>query len=91
VNDLCSLNFIVIVIVNSRFLQCPQKRSRGNQLIYRHLSKTKSIGSKPDPVRQADSQTAIADGVWNRDGEEGRERMNKDRIKLLKSSVFSLE
>jgi len=32
---------------------------------------------------QADSQTAMVDGVWNRDGEGGREkRMNQDRICL---------
>ena len=34
-----------IVIVNSRFLQRPQKRNRRNQLIYRRLSKTKSLDS----------------------------------------------
>jgi len=37
---------IVIVNVNSRFIQCPQRRtwrSRGNQLIHRRLSKTKWI------------------------------------------------
>ena len=28
----------------SRFVQLPQKRSRGNQIIYRCLSKTKSVG-----------------------------------------------
>jgi len=33
----------VIVIVNSRFSQRPQKRSRGNQHIHRRLTKTKSI------------------------------------------------
>ena len=38
-----------IVIVNLRFLQCPQKRSWGNQLIHRRLSKIKSIGSGADP------------------------------------------
>jgi len=32
---------IAIVIVNLRFLQRPQKRSRGNQLIHRRLLKTK--------------------------------------------------
>ena len=36
---------IVVVIVNSRFLQRPQKRSRGSQLIHRRLSITKSVGS----------------------------------------------
>jgi len=42
-------NRIVFVIVNSIFLQRPQKRGRGNQLIYRRLFKTKSIGSGSDP------------------------------------------
>ena len=48
---------IVIVIVNSWFLERPQKRSRRNQLIHRRLTKTKSIGSGQDPEsgRQADS------------------------------------
>jgi len=32
-----------ILIVNSRFLQRLQKRSSGNQLIHRRLSKSKSI------------------------------------------------
>src|SRR6218665_1150439 len=32
---------LLIVIVNSIFLQRTQKRSRGNQLIHRRLSKTK--------------------------------------------------
>jgi len=35
------------------FLQRPQKRSHGNQLIHRRLSKTKSIGSRSDPKSQA--------------------------------------
>ena len=37
------------VIVNSWFLEGPQKRSRRNQLIYRCLTKAKSIGSGQDP------------------------------------------
>src|SRR6218665_942534 len=47
----------IIVIVNSVFLQRPQKRSRGNQLIHRHLSKAKSIGSRSDPESQASRQS----------------------------------
>src|SRR6218665_2389751 len=47
---------IVIVIVNSTFLQRPQKRSRGNQLIHRILFKTKSISSGSDSERQAGRQ-----------------------------------
>jgi len=39
------LKLIVIVIVNSRFLQRPQERSGENQLIHWRWSKTKSIGS----------------------------------------------
>ena len=46
-----------IVIVNSVFLQRPQKRSRGNQLIHRRLSKTKTIGSSSDPESQASRQS----------------------------------
>jgi len=44
------------VVVNSRFLQQTQKRSRENQLIHRRLAKIKSIGSGSDPESQADSQ-----------------------------------
>jgi len=46
----------LIVIVNSRILQRPQKRSRGNQFIRRRLSKTKSIGSGSDPKSQTGTQ-----------------------------------
>src|SRR6218665_1416864 len=45
------------IIVISRFLQHPQKRSCGNQLIHRRLSKTKSIGSGSDPESQAGRQS----------------------------------
>src|SRR6218665_2759753 len=44
----CNEEF-VIVIINSRFLESPQKRSRGNQLIHRRLTRTKSIGSGQGP------------------------------------------
>src|SRR6218665_4003676 len=37
--------YYVFVIVISRFLERPQKRSRGNQLIHRRLTKTKSSQS----------------------------------------------
>src|SRR6218665_1709286 len=46
-----------IVFVNSIFLQRPKKRSRGNQLIHRRLSKPKSIGGGSDPERQAGRQS----------------------------------
>src|SRR6218665_2826632 len=46
-----------IVIVNSRFLERPQKRSCRNQLIHRRLTKTKSIGSSQDPESQAGRQS----------------------------------
>ena len=46
-----------IVIVNSRRLERPQKRSRGNQLIHRRLSKTKSTVSGQDPESQAGRHT----------------------------------
>jgi len=44
-------------IVNSRFLERPQKRNRGNQLIHRRLTRTKSIGSRQDPESQACRQS----------------------------------
>src|SRR6218665_951967 len=53
---LCPL-VIIIVIVNSRFLQRSQKRSHGKQLIHRRLSKTKSIGNGSDPENQAGRQS----------------------------------
>jgi len=45
----------------------PTKVSRGNQLIHRRLTRTKSRGSSQDPesVRPADSQTAMVDSVWS--------------------------
>jgi len=56
--------FIVIIIINSRFLERPQKRSRRNQLIHRRLTKTKSLGSSQDPESQAGRQTGRE--VWGR-------------------------
>src|SRR6218665_2543957 len=53
-----------IVIVNSRFLQRPQKRSRRNQLIHRRLTETKSTGSGQDPESQAGRQSDAIDGGW---------------------------
>src|SRR6218665_1752825 len=53
----------LIVIVNSRFLQRPQKRSRGNQLIHSRLSKTKLIGSESEPERQASRQSDTISAV----------------------------
>jgi len=51
------------ILVNSRFLQRPQKQSRGNQLIHRRFSKAKSIGSGSDSESQAGiNQTAMVDG-----------------------------
>jgi len=46
-------NSMLIVIVNSRFPERPQRRSGGNHLIHRRLSKTKSISSRSDPESQA--------------------------------------
>src|SRR6218665_1260279 len=48
---------ITSVIIISRFLQRPQKRSRGNQLIHRRLSQTKSIDSGSEPVSKAVRQS----------------------------------
>src|SRR6218665_382417 len=41
---------LVMVLVNSRFLERPQKRSCGNQLNHRRLTKTKSLGSGQDKL-----------------------------------------
>src|SRR6218665_1696886 len=63
-------------IVNSRFLERPQKRSGGNQLIHRRLTRTKSIGSGQDSESQAGR---LSDGNvgWclelRRGGKEGEE------------------
>src|SRR6218665_1868587 len=77
--------FFVIIIVISRFLPHPQKQSRGNQLIYRCLTRTKSIGRGQDKGSQAGRQTVLktdmVDDVWSCDGEGGMgKRMNQDRI-----------
>jgi len=65
---------IVIVIVNSRFLLHPQKESRGNQLICRRLSKTKSIGSGSDAESQAGRQSDGYGGSCLELKRGGRER-----------------
>src|SRR6218665_215900 len=48
---------VVIVIVNSKCLQRPQKRSRWNQLNHRRLSKIKSIGNGSEPESQTGRQS----------------------------------
>jgi len=52
-----TIMYLTSTIVISRFLQHPQKRSHWNQLIYRSLSKTKSIGNGSDPEIQKGSQS----------------------------------
>src|SRR6218665_840435 len=76
-----------IVIVNSIFpLKHPQKRGRGNHLIYRCLSKTKSIGSGSDLESQADRQSD-GYGVWSLDGEGGRGK-GQIRIGYVEAQCF---
>ena len=55
-------------------MQRPQKRGRGNQLIHRRLSRTKSIGSGSDPKSQGGQTVRRLDGVWrwDREGVRGR-------------------
>src|SRR6218665_3894637 len=76
-----------LVIVNSRFLERPQKQSRGNQLIHRRLIRRKSIGSGQDPENQAGNCTKseVYGGWslqlrWGRNEGGMRKRMNQDRI-----------
>ena len=85
---LCTSGSVVfqylIVIVNARFLERPQKRSRGNQLIHMRLTRTKSTGNGKYPESQAGRQTVR--GLWwmtfgVETGEECMgKRMNQDSI-----------
>ena len=71
-----------IVIVNSRFLKLPQKRSRRNQLIPRRLTKRKSIGGGQDPESQA-GRRSDGYGGWCLELRRGggmRKTMNQDKI-----------
>src|SRR6218665_665987 len=54
----------VIVIVNLGFLQCPQKRSRGNQLIHRRPHKAKSIGSRSTPESRESCRQTVRRLWW---------------------------
>ena len=74
----------LIVIIISRFLQRPQKRSHGNQLIH-SLSKTKSTGSGSDP--ESGRQPVMVDGVWSWDGEDV-ERRGWIRIGFVEGQCF---
>jgi len=57
------LVYIVIVIINSRFLERPQKQSRETQLIQRRLTrKNLHACSGQNPA----IQTAMVDGVYGR-------------------------
>ena len=86
------VSVIVIVIVKSRFLERPQKRSRRNQLIHRRLTKIKSIGSAQDPESQAGRQSDGYGGWYSESRRGGRhEEDDKSGYDLPKSSVFSLE
>jgi len=55
-------SYFVIVIVNSRFLHCTHKRSRGNQLIHRRLSKTKSISYAVGQIQRVRQAGRYSDG-----------------------------
>src|SRR6218665_1034076 len=77
-------SFIYSRIVISIYLQRPQKRGRGNQLIHRCLSRTKSIGSGLNSESQAGRQT-VRRLLWMVFGVEtwrevGGKRTNQDRI-----------
>src|SRR6218665_1531103 len=49
----CGSPFVIVISI---FLQCPPKRSRGNQLIHRRLTRAISIGSG-SRSRDSDRQT----------------------------------
>jgi len=68
---------MIIVIVNSRFLQRPQKRSPGKSLFkgaYPKENRYNYAEVKIQRVRQGDSQATMVDGVWSWDGERGWEK-----------------
>src|SRR6218665_3314360 len=48
-----------IVIVNSTFLERPQKRSHRNQLIHRRLTKRKAIDRQRSRPKESGRQTVI--------------------------------
>src|SRR6218665_3065875 len=54
----------VIVIVNLGFLQCPQKRSRGNQLIHRRPYKAKSRASRSTPESRESCRQTVRRLWW---------------------------
>src|SRR6218665_1098343 len=76
---------VLIVTVNPRFLELPQRRSRENQLIYRRLTRTKSIGSGQDPESQTGRQSGGYGGWCLELRREARRygRMGKTRASLL--------
>ena len=79
----------VIVFVNSRFLEHPQKRSHGNQLIHRRLTKTKSLGSSQDPESQAGRQSD-GYGGWClelRRGERYEEEIRDKRYMTIRGNA----
>ena len=86
-----------IIIVNSKFLQRPQKRSRGNQLIHRRCPKQNRLAAgQIQGVRQAGRQS---DGYGRRcselrrGGRQGEEdESGQDLLKgsVLHSCVFYL-
>jgi len=78
----------MIVIVNSVFLQRPQKRSRRNQLIHRRLPKTKSTGSKSDPESQASRQS---DGYGGFGVETGSAVGRRGQMQWNNTREFSLK
>jgi len=63
-NKLFGLNIFILTIffyflgsiIATKFLQCPQKQSDGNQLIHRRLSKTNAIDRGQEPESQAGKQ-----------------------------------
>ena len=85
--EMCCCWIFVIAIVNSRFLQRPEKRRYGNQLIHRHLIKTKSVGRRSSFREWVDSKRAKVIGVempWELGQEE-------DRIWYEKLQSFQFE
>ena len=76
-----------VVIVNSRLLERPQKRSRGVQLIHRRLTKRKSLRSGQHPESQEGRQSDCYGG-WCLKLRLGGWYEEADKSGLIKKQCF---
>jgi len=65
---------IVIVMLNSRFLQRPCTKAKSREPAYSQTYTIWQAAGQIQRVRLSDSQTAMVDGVWSWDGNGGRKK-----------------